>query len=352
MANPVPNTTTPLVVTPTPPEVGTPIINGLGQLSRLIGNWNSLPSGTFSWNVMPLPQDNAADWFILKNFPYSEEMTFATIPGNAPNRGGGFTQVANTLFYEQRVYFSPANTVPPPQEHMLVHAENGSWLFLDVVNQFPGAFPPDGTPPVPLPDGTTTLPEQDPSLTIAKQMSVPHGNSILATGTVNPAAQFTPNDPVKAPDNPQKPVLPTKPGKPVIPQLNAIPNYQGKPYGTSQYGNSKIVSINGKKVEGNSDINPNIKLEDYISQSTVTDYIHFTVEAKAPRITNIDFETKHSKVNSYKMELWVLNPNGGSPTLMYYQNIGMQLTLVSSSSNEKRVIEFPHITCNVLQKVK
>lgn len=351
MSNPNPDTTTPLVVTPSPPSVGKPVLNGLGQLIRLVGNWHSDPSGPNSWNVMPLPQDDATDDFILKNFAYSEELTFATIPGTAPNRGSGFTQVANTLFYEQRVYFSPGKTVPPGAEQMLVHAENGSWLFLDVRNQFPGAFPVAGVDPVPLPDGTTTLPVQPANATIAKQMSVPHGNSILAVGSVAPPAKFTPNNPVVAPDDPSAPVLKTLPGKPTIPQLNAIPMYKGKPYGASQYGNSVTKVINGQKVESNSDINPNIKLAEYISNTAVTDYIHFQVAAPEKEITNIAFETKHSKVNSYVMELWVLNPTSGSPTLMYYQNIGMALELASSSSKATKVINFPHITCNVLQKV-
>ncbi len=351
--NPNPDTTTPLVTTPSPPEVGTPIENGLGQLIRLVGTWNSPPNGKYSWNVMPLPQDNVDDLFILKNFSYLEETTFAEIPGNAPNRGGGFTQVANTLFYEQRVYFAPStqgssNPVPDSAVNMLVHAENGSWLFLDTVNQFPGPFPEDGSSPVPLPDGTGSVPAQDASVSIVKQMSVPHGNSILAAGSVDPAAQFPPPaDPVVSPENPGTPTLGTNAGTPSIPELNTIPEYNGAPYGADKYGASDVQ--NG--VETNSNINPNIKLVNYLNDNPPSNYVHFQVTAPAEDITNIDFEGKHAKVNGYSMEVWLLNPGTDKEALMYYQNIGMALTLSSSSVAGTKTINFPHITCNVLTKV-
>ncbi len=353
MSNPIPNTTDPLVTTPSTPAVGQPVKNGLGQLIHLVGTWNSIPAGTYSWNTMPLPQDNVHDSFILKNFPYLEELSFAEIPGTAPNRGSGFTQVANTLFYEQRVYFSPSTggmfPVPEDAEYTLVHAENGSWLFLDIDRQFSGAFPTDGSSPVPLPDGTTTLPVQDPSMNIVKQMSVPHGNSILATGTVTPEAEFPVNPPpIVSPDNPGTPKLSAIPGVPSIPQLNAVPNFEGKPYGARKYGPSAIV--NG--VETNANINTNIKLVNYLEANPPKSYIHFKVAAPAQKITNISFETKHALVDSYEMEMWLLNPGTPDAALMYYQNIGMSMTLSSSTSTDSKVVTFPHLTSNVVVPVK
>ncbi len=353
MSNPIPKTTDPLVTTPETPAVGQPVKNGLGQLIHLVGTWNSVPDGEFSWNTMPLPQDDVHDGFILKNFPYLEEISFAEIPGTAPNRGSGFTQVANTLFYEQRVYFSPSSggmfPVPPSAEYTLVHAENGSWLFLDVDRQFSGAFPPDGSAPVPLPDGVTSLPVQDPNTTIVKQMSVPHGNSILATGKVTPAAEFPVNPPpIVSPDNPGTPKLSTIDGVPSIPQLNAIPNFEGAPYGASKYGASVIKD----GVETNANINTNIKLVNYLKANPPKNYIHFKVSAPAPAITNISFETKHAAVNSYDTEIWLLNPGTPEMALMYYQNIGMSMTLSSSTTTGTKVITFPHTTSNVVVPVK
>lgn len=352
--NPKPNTKDPLVITPSPPDVGKAIDNGLGQLSWLVGTWNSIPAGTYSWNVMPLPQDTAEDLFILKNFGYLEEVTFAKIPGTAPNRGGGFTQVANTLFYEQRVYFSPSEAnssfpVPPGAEYTLVHAENGSWLFLDNNYQFSGAFPPDGSSPVPLPHGVDQLPNQNQLSNIVKQMSVPHGNSILAVGTVDPPARFNQNPPpIVSPNAPNPPTLPTNSGAPKILPLNAIPKYNGQPYGAAKYGESKIVD----GVETNSNINPNIVLLDYMKAFPPKNYVHFKVSAPAKDITNIAFETKHAKVNGYDMEIWLLNPGTPDAALMYYQNIGMALTLSSSTEAGTKTINFPHITANVVVPAK
>jgi len=325
MSNPLPSTNSPLVTTPTTPCIPQGIDQGLGPIIHLVGNWTSLPAGTYSWNVMPLPQDDAPDLFILKNFAYSEEITFAKIPGTAPNRGGGFTQVANTLFYEQRVYFSPGGIVPAKAENTLVHAENGSWLYFNIINQKGGAF--GEGPTTPLPDGIPKLPVQPAQSAVGKQMSVPHGNSILAVGSVM-----------------------TGTGKPSIKQVSTIPSYNGQPYGVSQYGASSIV--NG--VESNPNINPNIKLLNFLDSPglTVTDYIHYNVSAPQSEITNISFETKHSKVTAYEQDVWILNPNSAQPILMYSQNIGLDLDLVSNKSTDMKVVSFPHITCNVLNTVE
>lgn len=127
----------------------------------------------YSYNVMPLPQvdPSSQEGYILKNFSYYEELIFSAIHGTAPNRSGSGTQVANTLFYEQRVYFADG-----PNKDALVHAENGSWLYLTDRKQFVGPY------------GTAADPEQNSvpptqPYNIIKQMSVPHGNSVLAAGT-------------------------------------------------------------------------------------------------------------------------------------------------------------------------
>ncbi|NNE26607.1 MAG: hypothetical protein HKN09_07170, partial [Saprospiraceae bacterium] len=217
-----------------------------------------------------------------------------------------------------------------------------------------------GDPAVPLPAGTTTLPVQNPKLAIAKQMSVPHGNSILAQGSVTPPADFG-----TAPLNPPFPYPVPAPtlgvidgapplqlnGQPLpdhgIPVLNAIPVYQGVPYGASKYGPS--TTTNG--IESNANINPNIKLVKYINvnKASIKNYVHFKVSAPAPRITNIDFETGHAEVIGYDQEFWLLNPGAANTALLYYQNIKIKMTLASSSSTLTKAIDFDHPTVNVLE---
>ncbi|TXT39722.1 MAG: hypothetical protein FD135_1964, partial [Comamonadaceae bacterium] len=119
-----PDITSPLVRAP----VQAVDFNILGHLKWLVGTWNS-PKGAAAtgFNVMPLPQQNAPGGFVLKNFPYYEEITFAPIAGGAPNRGGTFTQNTSVLFYEQRVYVAN-NPAPAPAAQLqdtLIHAENG-----------------------------------------------------------------------------------------------------------------------------------------------------------------------------------------------------------------------------------
>lgn len=120
------------VQSPPPPTLPT---TTLGSIEHLVGTWTNqnLSNGQggtetpYSYNLMVLPQVDSSSptGYILKNFSYYEEMTFSPIYGTAPNRGGLGTQVANVLFYEQRVYFADG-----PAKDSLVHAENGSWLFL------------------------------------------------------------------------------------------------------------------------------------------------------------------------------------------------------------------------------
>jgi hypothetical protein len=106
-------------------------LSGLGPLEGLVGTWTNQnlpgtdkgdPDNPYSYNLIALPQvdPTSPTGYILKNFKYFEEITFSPIAGNAPNRGGTGTQVCNTLFYEQRVYFADG-----PAKNSLVHAENG-----------------------------------------------------------------------------------------------------------------------------------------------------------------------------------------------------------------------------------
>lgn len=187
-----PDITTPLVRNPVQPPV-TGAAN-LGYLNYLLGTWNS-PKGAAAtgYNVMPLPQAGAPGGYVLKNFPYYEEVTFAPIAGGAPNRGGNYTQNSGVLFYEQRVFFA-TNPEPPPAAQvadLLVHAENGSWLYHNIVPQQLGPYGPGEVPP-PVP-----LPQQPASMAYNKQISVPHGVSLLLVGSATPID--TPGNPAFTP---------------------------------------------------------------------------------------------------------------------------------------------------------
>ena len=182
---------------------------GLAEFQqRLIGTWENDPELTegkrpLSFNVMPLPQTvpqpgrksqkgaKKYGGFILKNFAFTERIRFNGTSGKAdptdlqdpgalavvagaPNRGGSYTQFAHTVFYEQQVRFAEG-----PEAGKIVHIENGAWLQLGSTHQNVGPYNPPAKPI----DGQIL--RQPPYVAIAKQIAVPHGNSVLALGCID-----------------------------------------------------------------------------------------------------------------------------------------------------------------------
>ncbi|OZG71113.1 hypothetical protein BTA51_22295 [Hahella sp. CCB-MM4] len=316
MTTTAPNLSEPLLQEPAqaePPEPTT----ALGPLEFLVGTWTNQniqngnqggPTSPFSYNLMPLPQE---DGYILKNFSYYEEITFSAIHGTAPNRGGYGTQVANTLFYEQRIYFADG-----PAKDQLVHAENGSWLFLTDTKQLLGPYGNGEQPGI----GSQTVPNSTPpsqKFNIIKQMSVPHGNSILASGSYE-----------------------EKQGTPIIePPPLVLP----MGVNTEQYKIKNVGNLNPAFTE-----NPNLPLSQAIQQYPASSYIQFDVDSNngSHPVTNIGFEQQHAKVSRYFARYWLESFGGASnyTQLQYSQTILMDIPIKGT------VITFPHVTSNTLTK--
>ncbi len=288
---PPPNTTTPIIIDGGGEHV--PAVQaGLGPLLGLVGTWNNPNPNQgpqLGYNVMPLPQDGtpASDNVILKDFHYYEEMTFSAIPGDAPNRGGDYQQNCWVLFYEQRVYFG---SDAGPQENTLVHAENGDWLHLVNVAQDAGAIE---NPNDPIPDPN---PITQPEFPVVKQVSVPHGNSILAPGTVD-----------------------THPGPPNIPQISTIPTGNTTPALLSIYNDGHYDPNNPK-------LNPNIILWNALEGKTVKETTSFKLSSTNPGggVTNIQFEKKKANVTAFHTTFWLLTLEDDSKMLQYSQTIEME----------------------------
>jgi hypothetical protein len=327
--------------TPVAPDLSLPLINEpaqacptaqdddvLGALQMLVGTWTNqaLPGGQggpdspYSYNLMVLPQTDPAatpEGFILKNMQYYEEITFSAIHGNAANRGGTGVQVCNPLFYEQRIYISEASGTPAT--NTLVHAENGSWLVLSSSYQLEGPYStgpevPGSTPPTGFP-------------ALVKQISVPHGNSVLALG--------------EAPPFPLQP----QSGKPSIPDLTntVIPLGIGDmPYITQSLGNPNLKYT----------ANPNAPLADALTKVDVANYIMFQVDSNFPsgagQVTNIGFEQQHAEVVQYSATYWLeqLEGSDGYNQLQYTQTIVLQIPI------NGKPVHFPHVTSNTLTRVQ
>ena len=317
-----------------PPDLSQPLVHEpaqaipptptstLGPLEQLVGTWTNQdihgsgkggPESPYSYNLMPLPQvdPSSPSGYILKNFSYYEEITFSPIHGTAPNRGGTGVQVANTLFYEQRVYFADG-----PAKDSLVHAENGSWLFLSDGKQLLGPYGDGNGPNV----GTKTVQDSKPptqSYNIVKQISVPHGNSILAPGEFSEES-----------------------GSPTITApIVVLP----EGVNTDQYGEKSVGNLNPEFTA-----NPNQPLMDAIAATNATSYIKFALDSNAGGhpATNIGFEQQHAKVTRYWATYWLEAFGGLSDftQLQYTQTMLMDIPI------GKDIISFPHITSNTVTK--
>lgn len=287
------------------------ILKKLGPLAGLIGTWVS--TRTDGFNVMPIPQATGPDGFILKNFFYYEVITFSAIRGKVANRGGVDEQDCYTLFYEQRVFFSDG-----PQANQLVHAENGSWLNLITGPQ--GQGPLDIPPNIPSPPAPNPIPAQDPARQIVKQVSVPHGNSILAMGNV------TVNN-----------------GAPNIPDVNALP-IDAPPGYDAAYGTN---------IPTNPNINPNIVLKDALLalanqciEVVRTHQVHVDSNNDGA-VANIPYIEQHTDVTQFTNTLWLEELSNGQLLLQYSQNISLKFPQANGES-----YVFPHITANTLSKVR
>ena len=299
----IPNITTPLVsATNQPPVIGT---DNLGLLNNFIGTWNS-PTGANAtgYNVMPLPQADTPNGYITKNFPYFEEISFAAIAGGAPNREGKYTQASGVLFYEQRVYI--ADNADPngaqPIQNTLIHAENGTWLYHTIGQQVEGPYGPGFVP-------DTNIPVQDPTVQYNKQISVPHGVSVLMTG--GPVVSGTGN-----------PVFPTA-------DRTQLPFTDPSVIDPSTYLTQQLNSLNSKGV-------------------TVVSYssINVSTTNQGGAVSNINFENSFGKVVSMNTTWYVETLSNGTVQLQYIQNIILEFLINGVQT------QFSHIDANTLQLVE
>lgn len=336
-----------------------------------------------SYNVMPLPQKDKQvrippdvlqyGGFILKNFVFTETIRFNGAEGSekeehndpqalavvagAPNRGGTYTQFAHAVFYDQQVRFAEG-----PADGEIVHVENGAWLHLGSKEQ--GLGPYEMGPSV---EGQVL--RQPPYITIAKQIAVPHGNSVLALGSVDLYDRNHYHDDlggVKA--NTIIPGAPVIPDAPVpYPQLaetcRRMPYFepddvtidpQTDPYARelsdlADYENPNVIWT----------LNPNYPLQVAIDKIKPTAHIHWRVTTKPlfggdGVVTNIPFEERKSKVTEYWADYWLMSTDKEYKKfdyLAYSQTILMEMDISLNDGKTYDRYVFPHVTTNTVKKV-
>jgi len=345
-------------------------IPGVTRFQReLIGCWKNLPFGKcdgvevggedkpLSYNIMPIPDTSDENGYILKNFRYHERLhvnddkqdATLAISACAPNRGGQITQIPHAIFYEQQVRFAEG-----PAKNDVVHVENGTWLWLPRFAQQQGPYP-EGAP-------TPVIPslQQPAEILIAKQIAIPHGNSVLALGSVDTApncdccadpngSQVLAGKPI-IPDGdspfpfPEKPE-PLETGKPFPPELNDALN-ANKRYSTPLTGPGR----NFQNPHPPYTLCPNLPVQQAMCVIEPEKYMHWhvtTLERVHGKgcVIDIPFELRVADVTAYIADYWLLF-KGCDKYLAYTQTILMRLNL-----NGTRYI-FPHITCNTLTYCK
>jgi hypothetical protein len=324
----------------------------------LIGTWTNqaLPGSTkggtddpLSYNIMPLPQKSVSPpfsekdfpGFILKNFTYSETVRFnsnvdtqgeVALSVLAPNRDTTYQQDSRALFYSQQVHIAEGpggSGEKGPGAASVVHVENGAWLYLYSSPQPIGPYGNQGQEP-------GTVVPQNPKITIAKQMSVPHGNSILALGNFDGVVMGTPKIPSASFPSPT-PLPPPADSSTKIYKtlLNTDDNYQNP------------------QLDYTADWN--LPLQQAVAILKPNAYIHWKVQTEQisgvdgkGSVTNIPFESKNADVTDYSAEYWLLSTDGGAnyDYLAYTQDIVMDVNIGGTKYS------FPHGTANTVTRVK
>lgn len=344
-------------------------IASLAQFQQeLIGHWENQPFGKsgkgkpvggpdnpLSYNIMPLPQESDPDGYILKNFKYYERLRFnndddkhtLAIAATAPNRGGLVTQNARAVFYEQQVRFAEG-----PAHNQVVHVENGTWLSLPRFVQLDGPYPPQTETPV-LPSLN-----QPTEIFIAKQIAVPHGNSVLALGSFDTKAAVKGDPPCG--QNPVIPGSPDIPDGPLPYPMPAMPVANPKPPPKlisclnidQRYTTKKSNPKDFQNPHPDLTQCPNKPLQEAVAIINPDSYMHWHVTTRPltdgkGHVTNIPFEQRVSDVTDYWADYWLLF-KGKKKYLAYTQTMTMTLMIKTKMRPVPEKFSFPHVTCNTV----
>jgi hypothetical protein len=255
-----------------------------GPLTDLIGTW----VGNKGWNLVAVP--NQKGGFILLVQPYTEILTITPLSTPTPNRGTTIVQQVPTLLYTLHIHSNVDGS--------LLHAENGTWLLLqDCPDEF----------------------------SIARQASVPHGDSLLALGGSSVTQGPPPIQPIST--------LPiTGPGQKPLGYTD--------PYLTPQPGFNKT--------------NPNTTLLDAIANQTIISSTNLSVStANKGGITNIPFVTQNANTTSFEATYWietVQNPNTGGTFLQLQYSQTTILEFIPQFHDPSKLIQWPHVNINTMIK--
>ncbi|MDB5073558.1 MAG: hypothetical protein JWM87_4669 [Candidatus Eremiobacteraeota bacterium] len=273
--------------------VSAEVVSALGPYADLVGTWQ----GDLGWNLVAVPGKP----FDLLVQQYTETITFSPMLDIPNRRMGAPTSFLAGLEYSLQIFELDKPTVS-------LHEENGMWLLLG--------------------DGTDAGDDVNKLPTIARQATVPHGDSVLALGG------FT--DQPRAPQYPKIEVLPV------------IYGQAGFDY-FQQYNNQKGAA--GELVK-----DPCSLLAAALPNTNIDRTITFTARTDAyPQggLLNIPFIQKYADASLFAATMWLAYESSasGTPdlTLQY-----AQLTMIDFAQQPDQrsgLIKWPHIDINTLKKV-
>lgn len=294
---------------------------GLGPFQHLPGTWTANGTG---WNMIALPfavSDHQAPFRLLLN-QYKEHLTFSLVDKKVPNRGLNGSQEGDefliALDYEQLIKQVDVVDEPASQfrgaTNAPIHHEPG--LFLDVTN-------PTDTGP-----------------TIARLATIPHGDSVLATG----AATVVDGPPTIGPVD----------GLPVgVPQDLMNDKYL-KPY-KDFHDHPFLGNVTLAGFPGFDPTQPHKLLQfanDALAKQgrkiTRTTVLNFSTANPGAGINNIPFVGKQANASSMDATFWIEELDNGTVRLQYLQVV--LLDFFPRVDGLPGRISWPHVSINTLEK--
>ncbi len=210
---------------------------------------------------------------------------------------------------------------------------------------------------------------QPPYVTIAKQIAVPHGNSVLALGSVDLYDRNNyHDDPAGLKANTIIPGAPVIPDAPVpYPQLaetcRRMPYSEPDDITTDPQTDPYVKDLSNPADYENPNtiwtLNPNYPLQLAIDKIKPTAHIHWRVTTNPlfggdGVVTNIPFEERKSKVTEYWADYWLLSTDKEYKKfdyLAYSQTILMEMDISLNDGKTYDRYVFPHVTTNTVKKV-
>lgn len=317
-------------------------------IKLLSGTWSSQAQG---WNLIALPSSAPNHFRLLVN-QYGETLRFNMSDKGVPNRGitpdaGGTTsdpndeadQLIDAIAYEQVVVQVAVDDFPSSQLRAVngegIHHEPG--FFLQFLNHISIGHTEE--------DGEDNGPDKE--LKIARLATIPHGNSVLAMGTVEII------------DGP--PEIPDEDARPERIENDLQKNLYLAPYKhfeeTPFFGNvpHTVADFPGFFP---TDANAILKFalpKDRVKKTTV---LHFDTKFRNEQlstipISNIPFVTREADTTEVHATFWIMELHKESdyePTeymMQYSQTV--YLEFFDSDEPGKR-IRWPHVSINTLRK--